>query len=392
MLWIFLFLRKTYSARTGLWPFDFPFACGHCGAQCAARVMAEGFGSCTSMSGAYSGQAMAQANAAANLNAVARSSFARAACPSCGKFPPALMGLADHSAAARAESLRTRHTWALGVAAVFLFLGVAFAGLDKSGWLALTGLGAAIAFGLITFNTKTPRVAGVRETHPQNVAFFWNGGWQTPQVSYTPQYDSTVARSSLMSGACYGGASLFGLGGLVTFVMWISSFHQVYVVNTETDATIDFRVDGKSVGTVSSAPGVKDAPNESFTVRNGSHVIEAYSANNVLLDRQELEVETADHDYVFAPHAKENGACFARVVTTYNKSADAAPERSQTIKEALFRAKWDDAFEASPSTVSMDQNTSQVTRVAIRAYVCKNGYPVRGSDSERVPFRARTTK
>jgi hypothetical protein len=398
MLWLILALRRQYMARTGVWPFDCAFGCAHCGAQCQARVFAEGFGSWTSSSGQNpNGPAFAEQVAMQNYHAAVRSAFASAACPACGKFAPVLTSKADHEGAVRAEAERSRFTWAAIAAAVVLIAGLGGAFYDRSGFIALGGACGAGAAALIALYLRTPTLANVRIVHPSNVAFWWNGNWFAPAASYTPAEDSTHARGKLFSVLATLGAVALGVSGVIALAMWGASFHTLYVVNTEQSGAIRVSIDGQAVGEVAPTsnadmmrmpPGQEqnDAAYQSFTVRPGSHVVEVFDERGTSLERRDLDVDRFDDAWFFTPRAPYNRACFSSVVTSYAKYGNAPPPVVTRYDEALFSVSYNDLLVGSPTSVTLDNNSSETKRTAVRALICGKIT----SDGDGTPFRSRS--
>jgi hypothetical protein len=387
MLWLWLLLRRQYTARTGVLPFDCPFACARCGAQCPSRVFAEGFGTWTSTSGSNpNGYGFAHQVAVQNYHGAVRSAFASAACPACGKFAPTVTSQADHEGGVRAEAERSRYTWAAIAAAVVLIGALGGALYDRSGFLALAGVCGAGAAGIIALYLRTPSVANVRLVHPRNVVFWWNGDWFAPAASYAPAEDATHARSKTFSLLATLGALVLGAGAITGLGMWGLSFHTLYVVNTQTRGAMHVSIDGQPVGDVAQlAHGATDAASRSFMMRAGPHVLEAFDDDGQSLERRDLEVGRLDNTWFFAPRARANGACLVRVVSSYSKYGTAAEPVVTIFDDTLFSSSVDDVLVGSPSSVMLDNNQSETKRTAVRALVCSRT----NADGEGTPFSVR---
>jgi hypothetical protein len=344
--------------------------------------VAEGFGTYVSSSGAVAtGWQIAQQMAHQNYQALVRGLFASSACPGCGQFAPELVSRAEHDASVRVEKAGSRLTWTAVAAAVSLVLGLGVAALDRSGWLALLGVSTAITLGALVFHVRTPHAQRVMLVHPRNVAFFWNAQWVTPQASYAPTQDSPIVRSGLLTAASYSLVGVFGIGMLTAFIAWVSTFQSLRVVSTE-EGVVHVRVDGKPVGDVPpNVRGFEDAASASFTLRSGTHTLEAYSDTNELLEKRTIDATAFGSTWVFAPRAKEHGACLVTVVSSYAKYGTAAAPVLTLQGSDPFQTSVDDALVSSPASIMLDQNTSEKKRTALRAYDCSTL-----DQDEPVPF------
>ncbi len=371
MIWLFLLLRKTYNARTGFVHMDCPYGCPSCGAQCTGRVFAEGFGTYQSAWGhVANGFDIAQGFASQNYYHLVRSLLGSAACPACGRFAPVLVSQTEHQAAIRVDRATSRFIWAGTAAGVVLVLLLGGALYDKSGWLALLGLSLAVACGLLVLHARTPNGLPLRLSHPRNVSFYWQDQWVVPNTTYAPSQDTPVARSGLFSGLTYGGACVAGLAAVTTLVTWASGFQTLRVVNME-DAAIHIVVDDEPLGDVTThVEATADAPQQTFSLRSGSHVIEAFSADNVLIERRTIDFHAFDRQWIFAPRPRLHNACLATVVTTYSKYGSAPAPVITPYPPQPFTTRVDDALVGSPTSVTMDQNTSETTRTALRVFDC----------------------
>jgi hypothetical protein len=397
VLWLLLLLRRQYTARTGVWPFDCAFGCAHCGAQCQSRVFAEGFGAWTSTNGDNpNGPAYAHQIAMQNYQAAVRGAFANAACPACGKFAPVVTSQADHEGTVRAEAERSRYTWAAVAGAVVLLAALGGAFYDRSGFLASAGLCGGVAAALVALYLRTPTIANVRLVHPRNVAFWWNGDWFAPNASYTPAEDATHARGKLFGWMVTLGALVLGTSAAGCLVMWGASFHDLYVVNTEPSGSLHVSVDGQPVGEVGptangdmarmpSGQERQDAASQRFTVRPGSHVVEVFGDDGKSLERRDLDVDRFDDAWFFTPRAPYNRACFSSVVTTYAKDGDAPGPVVTRYDQALFSVSFNDLLVASPTSVTLDNNATETKRTAVRALICGKTT----IDGDGTPLRAR---
>jgi len=332
-------------------------------------VFAEGFGTYVSQWGhVWNGNQIAHDLAMQQYHRVAQSAFASAACPACGKFSPVAMARAEHDGARRMEAAESRLWWALGVAAAIGVLALGGALYDGSGWLAVGAACAAVAVGLVTFYMRTPTGNLVRLVHPNNVVFFWNGQWFSPQASYAPA-DTPVTRTGLLGGLTLTGAIMLLAGALTGVVMWAGTFQSLLVVNTE-PSTLYIQIDGEHAGIVGSTAGSKDAPSTKFHLRPGIHTLEAFSESKELLERKTIEVERFDDDWVFAPRATHNGACMATVLSTYSSGKDAPGPQTTRHPEVAFSANWTSELVRGPTSITLDNNSSQTTRTALRAFDC----------------------
>jgi hypothetical protein len=143
------------------------------------------------------------------------------------------------------------------------------------------------------------------------------------------------------------------------------------VVNTSSDAPLEIRLDGKSIGTAPRMIG--EDPNAALlaVLKVGPHELEARDATGKVVKREQFSVEEGSHGFLWTP-LQDPAFCFLFQVTDYGRSTGRAGmfpfEGSGTLR--AFPEMVTQWFRDNPKAVSVRKGTKSDYERALRRANC----------------------